>query len=103
MGRQKPSAAPFVVTFYRTIEEDNDSLGGTPQATPQAKILSFCSEPHSKVEIAEHCGYKDIKYFARQYLTPMLASGQLLMTIPDKPTHPEQRYVAARKNECNGQ
>jgi hypothetical protein len=86
----------FVVVFYRTIVED-DSLG-SPPATPQAKILSFCSEARSKAEIAEYCEYKDIKYFTKKYLKPMLASGQLVMTLPDRPTSPEQRYVAAGGN-----
>ena len=92
----------FVVVFYRTIEDEDDSLGGTTQATTQAttqdKILEFCAEARSKAEIAEHCGYRSIKHFTDKFLKPMLASGQLLMTIPDKPTSPEQRYVAADRN-----
>ena len=73
-------------------------LGGTTQATTQDKILKFCVEARSKAEIAEHCGYRSIKHFTDKFLKPMLASGQLLMTIPDKPTSPEQRYVAADRN-----
>ena len=88
----------FVVVFYRTIEDEDDSLGGTTQATTQDKILEFCAEARSKAEIAEHCGYRSIKHFTDKFLKPMLASGQLLMTIPDKPTSPEQRYVAADRN-----
>lgn len=92
----------FVVVFYRTIEDEDDSLGGTTQVTTQAttqdKILKFCVEARSKAEIAEHCGYRSIKHFTDKFLRPMLASGQLLMTIPDKPTSPEQRYVAAGRN-----
>ena len=92
----------FVVVFYRTIEAEDDSLGGitqvTTQATTQDKILEFCAEARSKAEIAEHCGYRSIKHFTDKFLKPMLASGQLLMTIPDKPTSPEQRYVAAGRN-----
>ena len=92
----------FVVVFYRTIEAEDDSLGGitqvTTQATTQDKILEFCAEARSKAEITEHCGYRSIKHFTDKFLKPMLASGQLLMTIPDKPTSPEQRYVAAGRN-----
>ena len=92
----------FVVVFYSTIEDEDDSLGGTTQVTTQAstqdKILKFCVEARSKAEIAEHCGYRSIKHFTDKFLRPMLASGQLLMTIPDKPTSPEQRYVAAGRN-----
>ena len=95
----------FVVTFYRQFLDEEDNLGGTPQATPQAapqaeqqvaiqnQIQIYCSQPRSKAEIAEYCGYKNVKYFADQYLKPMIENGLLGMTIPDKPTSPNQKYV----------
>lgn len=93
----------FVVVFYRTTEEDDDSLGGTTQAATQAtiqdEILKFCTDARSKAEIADHCGYKSIKHFTDKFLKPMLASRQLVMTNPDKPTSPEQKYVTAIKAE----
>ena len=48
-------------------------------------ILAFCVEPRSKAEIAEHCGYKNTKNFTQKYLRPLLDSGMLKMTLPDKP------------------
>ena len=69
----------------------------TPQVTTQVtmtdKILSFCKAPHSKAEIAEHCGYKNTKNFTQKYLRPLLDSGLLAMTIPDKPRSQNQRYI----------
>lgn len=70
-----------------------------PQVTPQdemmQKILDFCSEPHSKKEILEHCNLKDSKSFTERYLTPLIETKQLLLTEPDKPTSSKQKYVAA--------
>lgn len=57
------------------------------------KILSFCHEPHSKTEIAEHCGYKNTKSFTQKYLRPLLDAGKLQMTIPDKPRSQNQKYI----------
>lgn len=92
----------FVVVFFRSANEDDD-LGDptqvTTQVTTQDEILSFCFEPRSKAEIAEHCGYKSIKHFTDKYLKPMLEAGYLAMTIPGKPHSPKQKYVATVKGE----
>ncbi len=63
------------------------------QVTISDKILAFCSTPHSKAEIAEHCGYKSMKNFTRKYLRPLLDGGTLNMTIPDKPNSRNQKYI----------
>ena len=56
-------------------------------------ILAFCVEPLSKAEIAEHCGYKNTKNFTQKYLRPLLDSGMLKMTLPDKPKSKNQKYI----------
>ena len=67
------------------------------QVTLTDQILAFCAEPHSKAEIAEHCGYKITKGFTKRYLRPLLDKGQLQMTIPDKPRSQHQKYVTVQK------
>ena len=67
------------------------------QVTLTDKILAFCMEPHSKVEIAEHCGYKSVKSFTIRHLRPLLDTGQLQMTIPDKPRSQHQKYITVQK------
>lgn len=68
----------------------------TTQVTITDKILAFCHEPHSKVEIAEHCGYKNTKNFTQKYLRPLLDTGKLRMTIPDKPRSQNQKYISTQ-------
>jgi ATP-dependent DNA helicase RecG len=63
----------------------------------QTEILAYCIAPHSKSEIADHCGYKSIKSFTALYLRPLLNSGMLRMTIPDKPNSKNQKYVRTRE------
>ncbi len=75
------------------IRKTDANLGDTPQVTPKLKIIAFCSEPRSKAEIANHCGFKDIKHFTARYLKPLLESGQLRMTAPDKPNSSKQKYI----------
>ena len=75
----------------------------TPQATPQAipqaeQILTFCVTARTRNEIAEHFGVKDPKFFAKKHIKPLLESGALRMTIPNKPTSPAQKYVTVERH-----
>lgn len=65
----------------------------SPQDEMAEKILSFCASPRSKKEIADYGGDKNAKSFAARYLKPLLESGQLQMTLPDKPNSSKQKYV----------
>lgn len=60
-----------------------------------ASILDFCATPRSKKEICEALGYKNLTYFTRKYLAPLLTSGKLKMTIPDKQKSKNQKYIKA--------
>lgn len=74
--------------------------GANPQVNPQAalseKIVNYCSQPRSKKEITEYCGYKDSKSFGARYIQPLLVAGRLSMTIPDKPNSHLQKYIAIK-------
>lgn len=63
------------------------------QVTIYDEILAFCLEPHSKAEIAKHCGYKNTKNFTLKYIRPLLDNQTLKMTIPDKPNSRNQKYI----------
>lgn len=65
------------------------------QVTIPEQILSFCSLPRSKKEIAEFCGYRDLRNFTLHYINPLLETGQLVMTIPEKPKSRNQKYIAS--------
>ena len=59
-------------------------------------VLDFCITEKSKQEICSFIGYRNFTYFTRKYLNPLLASGQLKMTIPDKPNSRKQKYITVR-------
>ena len=63
------------------------------------KVLQYCIEPKSRAEIQEHMGLKNRDHFRKAILLPLIESGQLLMTLPDKPSSPKQQfYTAATMN-----
>jgi len=43
-------------------------------------------------------GLRDKKHFIEKYLKPLLETGQLKMTVPDKPNSKNQKYVRGQKN-----
>jgi len=71
----------------------------TPQATPQAEervslLLEYCKEPKTRMEMQAFLGIKDREYFRLTLLKPLVENGQLMLTIPDKPSSPKQKYVS---------
>ena len=60
------------------------------------QILAFCTTPKSKKELAVFCGFKDLRNFTLKHINPLLESGQLEMTIPDKPKSRNQKYITVR-------
>ena len=74
------------------------SIAPSTRVTTRAIILAFCREPRSKAEIMEHCGYKDARNFTQLHLRPLLETGLLQMTISEKPTSCNQKYVALQQD-----
>ncbi len=60
------------------------------------RILEFCKTAWTKKEISEYIGYKNLTYMTRVFLKPLLDSGKLTYTIPEKPQSRLQKYVTKR-------
>ncbi|WP_455720396.1 Fic family protein [Agathobacter sp.] len=60
------------------------------------KILEFCKIARTKKEISEHIGYKNLIYMTRKYIKPLLESGNLVYTIPDKTKSRFQKYLTKK-------
>ena len=58
-------------------------------------IIAFCSTPRSMTEIMEHIGLKHRYNVKHRYIDPLIESGVLMMTIPDKPNSRNQKYIRA--------
>ena len=90
----------FKVTFknmnYNPNLNDLVSDQVSDQVSPKditQSILEFCVTEKNKQEICSFVGYKNLTYFTRKYLKPLILSGQLKMTVPDKPNSKNQKYI----------
>lgn len=59
------------------------------------ELLTYCQEPRTRTEMQMFCGINSREYFSNNILNPLLETGRLLRTIPDKPKSPNQKYVKA--------
>ena len=84
-----------------TPQVDKEKSKSTPQVTEtESNIILFCTgTPRSVIEIMDFLDLSDKKSFRSRYLVPLLGKGVLKMTIPNKPTSRNQRYVRAENEE----
>lgn len=101
----------FSVIFYRKTDEElyiltqeNKNAQGNTQEThkkctrnaQENFILEFCNEARSLKEIIEYCGYKNARNFREKYISPLLSSGKIKMTIPEQPKNRNQKYISSK-------
>ena len=58
-------------------------------------ILQYCLEPKGLQEITKFLGFKNRKSTVN-YLKPLIISGRIAMTIPDKPNSSKQKYITIK-------
>ena len=66
------------------------------QDVAKDRLLVFCKIPRTRSEMQEFCCIPGRKKFNENFLKPLLDSGKLIMTIPDKPNSRNQKYVALK-------
>jgi ATP-dependent DNA helicase RecG len=94
-GRVGPQIDVTIHDKTQAKTHDKPYVGTQVNASEiQEKILAYCITPHSKVDIISYCGYSANKSFTRLYIKPLLDSGMLQMTSPDKPKSRNQKYIA---------
>ena len=97
----------FTTNFIRVVMPFAVADPATAQATAQAEsveeqVLAFCQQPKSRQDIQDHLGLKHREHFRKEILNPLLDSGQLLRTLPDKPTSPNQQFYTAQGEYAEG-
>lgn len=56
-------------------------------------VLEYCKIARSMQEIAEKLELSSIKHVRNTIIKPLIESGKLSMTLPDKPNSKNQKYI----------
>jgi ATP-dependent DNA helicase RecG len=90
-----------VVIPLNELELNQDTMQVTTQDNTQVTtqderdfaLINFCDVPRTREEMQKHTGITHREYFRKNILKPLLESGKLKMTIPDKPSSKNQKYI----------
>ena len=86
-----PNFIRLVLPYAEGFDQASD------QASDQAdKLLRFCATPRSVSEMMQYLGLSHRTYFRKTFLQPLIDSGKLELTFPDKPKSPKQRYITVK-------
>lgn len=100
-GTQSETKGPSAGTQSETkgpSQGTKSDVKGPSQGTKsiEDKIVEFCKEPRTFIEIIEYFGFQNKTKFRSRYLNPLLGT-RILMTIPDKPKSSKQKYIAINR------
>jgi len=81
-------------TMQDTMQVDIQGIASNKRAKA---IIAYCTEARSRGEIQSYIGIANRDYFRKAYLKPLIETGLLEMTHPDKPRSKNQKYIASHK------
>ena len=87
----------FMLEIIKTVLIDVKETTCSNAEQVEEQVIDFCSIPRSRNEIQEFVGITGRKAFVSKYLKPLLKSGKIEMTLPDKPNSKNQKYVSVCK------
>lgn len=80
----------FTVTFYKSGNISKTE----PELEEENNLLAFCRTPRTRKEICEYLGLSSITYAIQTHVMPLVESGKIKMTNPDKPKSPKQLFYS---------
>lgn len=85
------------VNIYRPSYENEIDVEVSEQVSEQVnlhnRIIDYCSIPRTLKEIMEYFGYKHRPSFINNHLKTLIDEDKIVLTIPDKPTSRNQKYL----------
>lgn len=94
------SRGEFSVTLYNkaaldTMSSQIPEKRELPDDLDEKGLLEFCRIPRTRGEIIEFLDIASGQYALRRYLEPLVQTGAIRLTVPDKPRSRNQRYITA--------
>ena len=81
----------FVVKFYKEIVQNEVEEVGDEEVR---NLLIFCKTPRTRKEICDYLGLSSVTYAIQKNIMPLVESGKIKLSIPDKPKSPKQLYYS---------
>ncbi len=102
-ARKKNDSGEFIeftlsalLETLQTHATEQDTAQDTAQDAREKAILEFCTQPKTREEIQKYLGIAHREYFRAHILKPLLESGKLKMTLPEKPNSKNQKYLRTK-------
>lgn len=87
----------FVVTFYNAQETaQQEEIANAERGQDASGLLEFCRTPRTRAEIKEFMKIDTFSYIRNRYIEPLVKSGQMKLTLPDKPRSTKQQYQTVK-------
>ena len=80
----------FTAIFYN---DGNNSAKKEIDNTAK-DLIEFCKTPRTRKEIADYLGLASMSYAIKAHVIPLVETGYLKMSIPDKPRSHKQTYFS---------
>lgn len=81
----------FVVKFYK----ETIPVGVEGKYDDETNnLIVFCKTPRTRKEICEYLGLSSVTYAIQTHVMPLVESGKIKLSIPDKPKSPKQLYFS---------
>lgn len=80
----------FIVTFYKA----GNIVKTEPELETVNNLLVFCKTPRTRKEICEYLGLSSVTYAIQTHVMPLVESGKIKMTNPEKPKSPKQLFYS---------
>lgn len=81
----------FIVKLYK--EAKNDYMDSADSEEIKNLIL-FCRTPRTRKEICDYLGLTSVTYAIQRHVMPLVETGKIKMSNPEKPKSPKQLYYS---------
>ena len=95
--KQSLSSHQVVTKLGLSREEVGSKLGVSWEEAE--KLIVALQRPMLLSDLKELYGWKNASKFKEKYINPLIAEGLAVMTVPDKPTSPNQKYYLTEKGK----
>ena len=81
----------FVVKFYKEVVQNEVEEIVDEEIN---NLLMFCKTPRTRQEICDYLGLSSVTYTIQKHIMPLVESGKIKLSIPEKPKSPKQLYYS---------